>query len=354
MSTVSSKSGIKSYDFATPAPIVDKSKRTATTTSTTTTPPLPHKHEYERTMSQGRIRDADIERLKDAIREMHGMRTSTAPPRRRRSFNVAEPPRIAPKTNETARIRLEWRAYRLYQRCGAMLEPPAIDPEQAEGSDNMEVAPDDTEVASTTTQPPKRLLEAMLRQAKHLTPEQIEDEVERRELERLRELAITAKVERDFRANNCSTYRYRLARGEPVISSQFRETYADYLRPPFANAVRRLNLRYTLGAHHRPTIDKRTHIWLWPVDDDDVPLHWQPKETPSGQKGDRRSARERARPPLRKRAKADRIKERKATPATKRPWNYLAPRKSLLASALAGLVSPEMNGITEPSERGSG
>lgn len=301
-------------------------------------------------MTQGRVSDADIERLKNAIREARGLRNSFPSPtrwqRRRYFLNAANPPRIAPKTNETARIRMEWRTYRLYQRCGAVLEPPAIDAEQTEVPDNKEEA--------VTTRPPKKLLEAMLRQAKQLTPEQIEDELDRRELQRLREQATTAKAARTFRENNCSAYRYKLARGEPIISSQFRETFDDYLRPPFANAARRLNLRYTIGARHQPTIDKRTHIWLWPIEDDDgIPLHQLRKEVPPQKKGDRRSARERSRPPLRKHAKADRTRPRKVPQgqgrAQKVPWIYRAPSTPLLVSTGDGLIQDEL--IVEVEDR---
>lgn len=332
MSVISSYSVALSYSRSTTA--------SPTTPSTTTPPPPPHKHEYERAMSQGRVADADIELLKNLIRASHGLRKSSLSPPRRRNlrFNAADPPRIEPKSNGTSRIRLEWRAYRLYQRCGVVLGPPEPDQEEAQ-------------YGAQYGETPKKVVDAMLRQAKRMTAEQIEDELDRQDLLRLRELALAAKRQGAFRENQCSTFRYKLARGEPIITGQFRETFSDYLRPPFVNAARRLNLRYTTGARHRAAIDKSAQIWLWPTaDDDGIPLHRLPKSTP--RKDDRRSAREKSRPPLRKHAKADRTRPRNVR-AKKIPWNYGAPKTPLLVKARDSLFRDELKREKAESEQAS-
>lgn len=350
MSTVASDSVVMSNPSSYPSTVTDKT--TPLPSTAPPPPPPPHKHEYERALSQGRVSDTDIELLKNMILESRGLRKSSQP-RRRRCLNAANPPRIRPKTNETSRIRMEWRAYRLHQRCGAMLKSPALDAELIEAL----AAADEEEALST--KPPKKLGQAMLCKAKQLTPEQIEDQLERHELRRLREQALTAKAEGPIRENNCSTYRYKLARGEPIISSQFRDTFYDFWRPPFVNAARRLNLRYATGARHqRLAIDKSSQIWLWPTDEDDgIPLHRLPKEVPAEQKSDRRGAREKSRPPLRKHARADRIKQRKTQEGEGRskriPWNYGAPKSPLLVSTRDSLFQDELIKEMEDRERES-
>lgn len=148
--------------------------------------------------------------------------------------------------------------------------------------------------------------------------EEIYSQFEREELENLKYLANRAKEneETGFRDNYGSKLRVKFIRGEPILSSVFRASYREYLRPPFVVAPGTTRPKL----HHVPKLNK-DEIWLVPVDDvGDVPLHQQPK-TPDPK--DKRPRTKRDRPKIKRGKRTPRKESAKKEGKLKRPpWTY--------------------------------
>lgn len=244
--------------------------------TTTTTSRGPDLYEYERSFTQGRIKDSEIEILKNCVRINFGLPLPNAP-KRKRIPKPEESPQITPKSNETSRMRLQLHAYRVLRLCGTVLDK--ISPEE--------------EKMLTFKEPLSEELKAKLLKAREWNMEQLEEAFEKVDLERLRRTAMTAHETGPFKENNSSTFRYQRLRQQPIVTDFFRRSYNRYGKPPFE-----LSWRYTVpSAKGLPAIDKKKQIWLIPVEEDDsTPLHMQQKSPEK----DTRSKREKARPPLKK------------------------------------------------------
>ncbi len=277
---------------------------TSPTTTTTTTTPAPEvdPYEYEKSVSAGRITDTEIEKLKDIVRLDRGLRDSSSPIRK--PINVHEPS-IRPRPNETSRIRMELRTFRLMRRCGNLVG---------------QITPDQ-ELMLTEKRKRTEDVNELLRRAKELTLEDVELETERAELERLREIAVHAKEEGTFRGNVSSEMRYKHVRGEPILTSRFQETFYQYMKPPFETKV----IRDPLLKRRLPAIDKEKEMWLWPVDDaDDIGLSWKCDKVV-----EKRPSRQQLRPKLKAHSKTRRT-SKKSGAEKKIPWNYGALSSPLL------------------------
>lgn len=227
----------------------------------------------------------------------------TAPPADKRPMNYAKPPKVAPRTNETSRIRAELRKYRLIQRCGELAK-------HFMGKDS-ELFPDGKALTSEQER-------ELLNKAKHLTAEQIAAEKHAAEMEYLKYMAERCKTQANYRPNLSSELRLKHTHGEPVLSSTFQHYYLNYEKPPFHFAREYKSFpRWKL-----PPIDKKKEIWYHPLlDDGGVPLHAQPKPPPPP---DGLTARQRSRPPLRPHSKRS-SKVRKLKPTKRPPWNFSIP-----------------------------
>jgi hypothetical protein len=202
----------------------------------------------------------------------------------RRSFNLRDPPKIAPRMNGTSRIRLQLHAYRVLQLCGAIIDH--MKPIEATLKEN------DMSFADEVRD--------KIRAVQQWSPTQLQLAFERAEFERLRDLANSAVRSSSTtqplpaKHNKSSRIRYRSVRNQLVPSEHFRRAFDLYRRPPF-------RLRAGAGCrsalpHKRPPIGKK-EIWMYPdADDLSAPPLTSQKRTPPPPSPVKRSPR---RPPLR-------------------------------------------------------
>lgn len=241
--------------------------------TTTTTSPTPDPYEYEKAAYKTvPMTDDELEQLKEHIRFLNGLPLTRERPKPK--VATLAPPKMRPRATLTSWKRVQLQQRRLVTRCGGNLK------QKFEEFDRMLA---DSEDASDVY---RRLRNDGMAQ----TSEQAEALAEQQELQNLKYLAERAKLHEqlEYRDNQGSRLRFKSVRGEPIISSAFRNAYEDHIRPPFVVAGRVRQPKVYL----RPKIDKRKEIWLAPVDDDDAgpPLHAQPKTPPPKRKRSDRPA----------------------------------------------------------------
>lgn len=220
--------------------------------ATTTQQP---EHNRRRGLSETPITDVDIEVLKNVIRMNLGrspvVLTST-PTRVQRQKASHKPPSISMRSTETSRLRERFTAFRMFRWKGILIE---------------DLTPEEEEML--IKRKPNRKLKAKLRQLREWTPEQLEQAIEKAEIERIKNIRIDLKINQNvpfFRENTSSIYRYQCGRNETIISHTIRRNYDDYEKPPFD-----LKTRYSPpNPDSLPPIDREKEIWFIPVEGEAV------------------------------------------------------------------------------------
>lgn len=264
---------------------------------------------YERKIFHGRVSNKDFHLLKEALRAKHGfpLKEKKTP----QCIDIRRPPRRPPRSNLTSRRRMEVQRHRLIVRCTNILRA-------LENYNRLTELPQEES---------RCVFEQLRTDIMNRTREDLDLEMELQELSYLKSLA---EKERNnivcSRDNRVSTFRYQHNRGQPIISSYFRENFDGYQRPPFIPAWG----KFKLTTRNLPEIDKDHEIWLVPIEDNDTPSILAPACQPqlSEESNDRRSKRAKARPPLRKKGKRvvreDISKQRKENSGnrkkTRPPW----------------------------------
>lgn len=264
---------------------VGKSTIATTPPPTTTTPsPAPDPNEYEKSAHRHvSVTDSELDLLKEHVRLLHGLPPTVEKPLRR--ITTLGPPKVLPRPTLTSARRSQLQQRRMVVRCGGNIKA------KFDEYDRM-VESDDSALAY------RRLREDAMAH----TAEEMDLQFEHQELQNLKYLAEHAKRHEvlEYRDNQGSRLRFKHIRGEPIISSNFRDSYDSYTKPPFA-----LQLRIRQPSErHLPKIDKRKEIWLLPVADDGdegrLPQHAQLR-TPDPK--DKRTRKQRARPAVKKGAR---------------------------------------------------
>lgn len=228
-------------------------------TSTTTQSPIHDPYEYEKSAyTTIPMTDGELELLKEHVRLLHGL-----PPTKEkhwRRVTTLQPPKVQPRATLTSWRRTQLQQRRMVVRCGGNLK------QKFDEYERMMASSEDAALVY------RRLRDDAMAQ----TTDQTDSLFEQQELQNLKYLAEQAKEREvvEYRDNQGSRLRFKCVRGEPIISSNFRDAYDDHTRPPFAVVRRTRQPKVYL----QPKIDKRKEIWLMPVDDDDGrPLHTQPR-----------------------------------------------------------------------------
>ncbi|KAK7582659.1 hypothetical protein V9T40_014104 [Parthenolecanium corni] len=273
-----------------------------TMTTATTLSPTPDPNEYEKWAHKNiYLDDSELHLLKEHVRLLNGLPLAEEKPLRR--ITKLKPPKVWPRATLTSRGRAQLQQRRLVVRCGSNLK------EKVDEYDDMMKSSDSALVYRQLRE------DAMAR-----TSEEMDLLFEHQELENLKYLAANAREHElvEYRDNQGSRLRFNYIRGEPIISTNFRDAYDDYMKPPFIVPHRICRPK----VYNIPKIDKRKEIWLVPVEEDEgIPLHMRPK-TPDPK--DKRSRKERARPVVKKgkRTPMKEWRDKKSAKQKRPPWKF--------------------------------
>ncbi len=246
------------------------------------------------------MKDSDLDMLKEQVRMFRGLPATRE--QVRKPVDRSQPPTVPPRPTLTSRRRAELQQRRMIVRCSDLKEKYHEYDRMMESANSGEI------------------YRQLRDDAMGKTNEELDLQFERQELDNLRSLASRAKESDsgEFRDNQGSKLRFKHIRGEPIISGKFRDSYDDYMKPPFM--VPRKIIQPKI--YNLPKIDKNKEIWFVPVDDDDsIPLHTQPK---SPDPNDKRSRKQRARPEVKPgtRTPASEWRDRKGQKPKRPPWNF--------------------------------
>lgn len=274
------------------APRMLKGRNMEVTTPTPTPSPPPiDPHEYEKATFENQLDDRSYDTLKEHIRLVRGLQlTAPASMPISRSSNPCscQKPKVAPRENETSRIRARLRKHRLLQRSGKLASGKELTPKEEK---------------------------ALFDEVKHLNAEQLEEQCYHDEIRYLKYMAEHVQSS-EFRVNRASEFRYKHNRGEPLLTGALRYNFETFEKPPFVMAR-----DYKPPPRWKmPPIDKKREVWLLPTNDvDGVPLHFQmksPQTKPAvGRKANRK--------PIKRQYKRSLI--RPSQPTKRPPWNYYIP-----------------------------
>lgn len=271
----------------------------ASTPPPSTPPPPPDPNDYEKSVYKDRINEQDLDILKEQVRILKGLPTTMD--KQKRKIDSVKPPKLDPRPTFTSRKRKELQQHRMLVRCANLKDKYREYEKEKQAND------DDAD----------EKFRQLRSEAMAKTNEDVNNEFELEELENLKTLATKAKEKEVtvFKETQGSRLRYKFNRGQPIISGNFRNAYDDYFKPPF-HLCKDI---YRPKIYNLPRIDKQKETWLIPVDDEmGIPLHRQVK---SPDPDDRRSKKEKSRPPVRpgRRTPMSQWRSVKAVAPTKRP-----------------------------------
>ncbi|XKL59003.1 hypothetical protein PGB90_000019 [Kerria lacca] len=243
------------------------------------------------------ISKLEVEKLKEHIRLCKGLPLINEVPRKHIDF--LKPPYPHPRSNYTHKRRIERQQYQMVKNLECLKEKYKQYIENDEQEDI------------------RKLLELA---AKTKTCVGIKYDNEFEDLMNLKKLATIAKNHQseDYRSNRNIELRLKALRREPIITEHFKNAFNQYGKAPFI-----VPKKYEYPkAYQVPKINRKKEVWYHPFDDyvDSVPLQYQQNLQPI----DKRSQKEKARPPLRpgKRTLRWDWNFNKIGMKNKPPWNY--------------------------------